>query len=226
MLVTSCFYDSTWSIELWEQKIENSNFSVYKFDASGGRDTMVSGMKILNSGRGFKQSDVMNGDKISYLISIPNKNSINGIFRLDRTNIQDKSFPKIQKVKINITGYKDFEGSKISPSYEMFKFKSFKETRDNIIFYSNQSTFVNGIDYDSIAIPKGNIYLMTTKNNLKVTRITSEKVIFIKGKNSSETEFYTETKVFDPINEIKTTEFSNYGIYKPVKKTTSNNVQY
>lgn len=218
ILITSCLgFPTDWDVELWEQKIEESNLSIFKFDASGGRDSMISGMKIIDSNHGFNQSDVTSAHKFSYLLSIPNKSQINGIYRLSNPSIQDKTIPEIIGLKININGFQDFKGSKNSSSYEHFKFKSFAETRDSIIFYSNESNFVNGTDYDRVSIPKGNVYLMTSKDNLKVTRITCEKVIFIEGENSTETKIYTETKVFDPINEIKTAEFSNYGIYKPVK---------
>lgn len=146
LLFTSCNYDTTWNIQLWEQKIENSEFSIYKFNAWGGRDTNVSGMKLLNSNIGFQQSDVMKGEKLSYLISIPNKNKIEGVFRLDRANVQDKSFPKIKNTEISIKGYKNFNIKKGECSYEDFNFESFKEIRDSIIFYSNKAKFVNGTD--------------------------------------------------------------------------------
>jgi hypothetical protein len=148
-------------------------------------------------------------------LTIPNKNQIKGIYRLNNPNIQDKTIPKINNLTICIDGFHDFRGSKKIPSYEHFRFKSFKETRDSIVFYSNYSNFVDGIDYDRIAIPKGNVYLKTSKDNLKVTRITSEKVIFVE--DDEEIKIYSATKVFDPIDEIKTIEFTNYGIYKPVK---------
>ena len=63
ILMSGCLdYPTDWDIELWEQKIENSNLSVYKFDAWGGRDSNASGLKIIESSKGFTQKDVLKED--------------------------------------------------------------------------------------------------------------------------------------------------------------------
>ena len=64
ILISGCLgYPTEWDIELWEQKIENSNLSVYKFDAWGGRDSNVSGLKIIESSKGFTQKEVLKEDE-------------------------------------------------------------------------------------------------------------------------------------------------------------------
>ncbi|MGH1384368.1 hypothetical protein [Kordia sp.] len=216
LLCVSCFLITDWNIELWEQKIENSNYSICKFDAWGGRDSHVSGMKLINSAEGFKQSDVMSGHQISYLTSIPSKHKIDGVFR-NRIGAREKPFPKIKNAKINIKSYEDFNTVNTKCLYKGYQFKSFKENRNSIIFYSNESVFVDGKDYDEISIPKGNIYIMTDKTNAIVKRITCEEVKFVKDSVTGEVRVCIDTKYFDPINEIKLSEFTDYGIYKPVK---------
>jgi hypothetical protein len=220
LLSTSCFYDTTWDIQLWEQKIENSNLSIFKFDASGGRDSMISGMKILKSKNGFNQKDVTSSEKLSYLLQIPNNNEIKGVYRLDNPSIQNVKGVNLKKIKTDIKGYHDYHGKRKQAQHinGHYKFKTYKETRDSIIFYSNNSVYVNDIDFKRISIPKGNVYLMSSRDNMNVTRITSETVVFMKEEKTGEVKIYTEHIVFDPINEIKLNEFTNYGIYKPVKK--------
>ena len=184
---------------------------------------MISGIKILKSENGFSQGDVISGEKLSYLIEIPNNKNIKGVYRLDNPSLKDKKEISPKMIKINIKGYRDFKGKYKRNPHGHYEFESFKETRDSLIFYSNNSVFVNGIDFERISVPKGNVYLMSSKDNTKVTRITAETVIFMREEKTGETKFYTEWKVFDPINEINLNEFSDYGIYKPVK-TTGNNM--
>ncbi|AXG69526.1 hypothetical protein KORDIASMS9_01749 [Kordia sp. SMS9] len=216
MLCVSCFFSTSWDVELWEQKIENSNYSIYKFDAWGGRDSHVSGMKLLNAAEGFQQSDVMSGHQISYLTSIPSKHQIDGIFR-DRIRARETPIPKIAGAINTIKSYEDFSGRNSECLYKAYTFQSFKEDRDHITFYTNESKFVDGTDYDEITVPKGNIYIMTDSTNTIVKRINCDHVKFITDSVTADIKICIDKKYFEPKHEIKLSEFTDYGIYKPVK---------
>ena len=163
-------YPTDWDIELWEQKIENSDFSVYKFDAWGGRDSHVFGLKIIESSKGFTQDDVMKEDEFSFFKSIPNIENLKVIKTIRQTGknsnkpIEKKSY-KIRGITVNRETY-EYNGAVTGIcTLKSYHFKSFEETRDSLIFYHNKSQFVNGKNYDRISIPKGNVYLMTSKDN-------------------------------------------------------------
>ncbi len=233
--LTSCI-DTNWSIELWRQKIENSNLSVYKYDAWGGRDTQLAGFKVLDSIAGFTQKDIYDNQGFSYLESIPNKDTITVISLSSRTdNNKDVILTSLKETdyKNYILKFKSIEYNKyssIKTVFENYRFKSFKETRDSLIFFNNKSKFVNGKNHERISIPKGNIYLMTSPDNQTVVRITYDDVKIptketgheLQEKESTPNKLIQSTIYFDPIEEISITEFSNYGIYKPVKSINNN----
>ena len=93
LFYTSC--KTEWDVAQKRQKIEGSNLSLYAFDAWGGRDTHVPGIIILDSLVGFNQDNVMEGNEITFLKSIPNKDSINVIYV-----IGDNEVPTIGPIKI------------------------------------------------------------------------------------------------------------------------------
>jgi len=216
LMILFCLSCQTkWDVELWRQKIEGSDLSLYKFDAWGGRDTHVPGIIILDSLVGFKQDNVLEGNKITFLKSIPNKDSIKVIYA-----VRDNEVPTIGPYKIKDLAVKttlcDFsDGTPTGCLLKCFDFKSFQETRDSLIFFSNTSRFVNEQDFDRISVPKGNLFLMTSNDNKKVAKVTSEKVIMLD--NNKIPKICIARIEFYPIRDIKVTEFSDYGIYKPVK---------
>lgn len=204
-----------WDVELWRQKIEGSDLSLYKFDAWGGRDTHVPGIIILDSLVGFKQDNVLEGNKITFLKSIPNKDSINVIYVVRDNKILTIDPYKIKDLAVKTTLCDFSDGTPTGCLLKYFDFKSFQESRDSLIFFSNTSRFIDGQDFDRISVPKGNLYLMTSKDNKKIEKVTSEKVIVLDNKTIpticiARIEFY-------PIVDIKVIEFSDYGIYNQVK---------
>jgi len=222
--MSGCFGCPTeWDIQLWEQKIENSNLSICKFDAWGGRDSAVPGFKIIESSKGFTQDDVLKGDEFSYLKSIPNKDSLEVMKIVKPKNgnsnksINKKSY-QIKGIKVNQETYEYNDTVTGICTLKSYYFKSFKETRDSLIFYHNKSKFVNGTNHDRISIPKGNIYLMTSADNQILAKVVySDLLIFENEKKSNGIKICRMTKHFAPIDEISASEFSDYGIYKPVK---------
>jgi len=229
--LSSCIR-TEWSIELWRQKIENSNLSVYKYDAWGGRDSHIAGYKILDSLERFQQEDVLENHGFSFLKSIPNRDKINALSLLRKTAdnkipviLKSIEYQKFGSLTLKTTKYEINGVSSRKSSLRSYHFKSFKETRDSLIFLSNDSQFVNGKNHERISIPKGNIYLMTSKDNKKVLRITYENIIIPDNNEGNELlegeigtrKVISQTIYFAPTEDVNLSEFSDYGIYKPVK---------
>lgn len=226
LILSGCFgFPTKWNIELWEQKIEDSNLSIYKFNAWGGRDSNVSGLKITDSLKGFTQYDVLKGDDFSSLRAIPNKDLIKAINTVrpeegelnSNILISDKRF-EIEGIIIDKETYR-YNGTVSGIcTLKSYHFKTYEETRDSLIFYDNDSQFVNEKNYDRISIPKGNVYLMTTKDNKYIVRVVyDDLLIFQDLEKSKGIKICRHAKYFDPIDSIKISDFSDYGIYKPVK---------
>ncbi len=226
VILSGCFgYPTKWDIELWEQKIEGTNLSIYKFDAWGGRDSHVAGLKIKDSSKGFTQNDVLKGNGFSIFNTIPSKDSLYVLKTVRPDNGETNLNKPVSKDRFVIEGiniYQDtytYNGAVTGNCIlKAFDFKTFEETRDSLIFYDNESQFVNWPGYERISIPKGNVYLMTTKDNKYVARVVYEDLLTFEDLTKSKgIQICRHTKYFDPIDSIHISEFSDYGIYKPVK---------
>tara|TARA_R110001592_G_scaffold25765_4_gene97493 strand:- start:1027 stop:1770 length:744 start_codon:yes stop_codon:yes gene_type:complete len=226
LIISGCFdFPTEWDIQLWEQKIEDSNLSIYKFDAWGGRDSNVSGLRIKDSSDGFTQEDVLKGDELSTFRAIPSKSLIQVFNTIRPENgesnsniaISSKVF-EIAGITINQETYR-YNGTVSGIcNLKSYYFKTFEETRDSLIFYENDSQFVNGTNFNSISIPKGNIYLISSKDNEYVERVVyHDLLIFHNLSTSKGVEICRHVKYFDPMDSIRVSEFSDYGIFKPVK---------
>ncbi|MEM8897783.1 MAG: hypothetical protein AAGC85_06745, partial [Bacteroidota bacterium] len=217
LLAQSCTgLSSEWDIELWEQKIEGSELSIYQFDAWGGRDSNISGLKIGESERGFTQSDVYVKEDFSYLKSIPNKDTLE-VFKIVKPKTKNSNKPTSQKtyqkkgLTIRQESYEYDRSVTGICTLKAYDFQSFEETRDSLIFYKNDSQFVEGKGFDRIAIPKGNVYLMTTRDNKFVARVVySDLKLFGGGKETRGIKICNMTKYFDPIEELSISKFSDY----------------
>jgi len=224
--IGGCFgFPTKWSIELWEQKIEGSNLSIYKFDAWGGRDTHVAGLKIKESSKGFTQKDVLKGDEFSSLRAIPSKDTIKAINTIRPQNGESNSNLPISNIRYEIEcvtidqeTYR-YDGTVSGNcTLKSYHFKAFEEKRDSLVFYDNDSQFVNGKDFKRISVPKGNVYLMTSKDNKYVARVVYEELLIFEDLIKSKgIKICRHTKYFDPTDSTKVSDFSDYGIYKPVK---------
>ena len=227
LLLTGCFgFPTDWDVELWEQKIEGSNMSIYKFDAWGGRDSHVAGYKIKDSSKGFTQEDVLKSDGFSTLRGIPSNDLIMVINTIRPENEEpnsnvpvSNSQTKIEGISIDLETYRYNGTVSGNCTLKSYKFKTFEETRDSLIFYDNDSQFVNGKNYKRISVPKGNVYLMTTKDNKYVVRIVySDLLVFDDLTLSKGIKICRHTKYFDTVDSVKVSDFTDYGIYKPVKQ--------
>ena len=226
LILSGCFgFPTKWDTELWEQKIEGSNLSIYKFDAWGGRDSHVAGLKIKDSSKGFTQNDVLKGDGFSTFKTIPSKELIEVIKTVRPENGEDNSNIPVSKESFVIEGINLNQETYVYNGtvtgnciLQAFDFQTFEETRDSLIFYDNESQFVNWPGYKRISIPKGNVYLMTSKDNKYVSRVVYEDLLIFDDLTKSKgIQICRHTKYFDPIDSIQISDFSDYGIYKPVK---------
>lgn len=211
-----------WETNLYAQKIEGTSKILYKYDASGGRDTMVSGYIILDSTETF-EVDISENLPFSYLENIPSKKNIQGVDceEPDYENIDRKVKEIFIPLKIinetengieistKIYQYEGF--SKRSFGLGTFEFENFKETRDSIIFYNlNDVKSMEPQHLDFLKLKKKNIVIRQNKN-LEIISIDIEDLILSKSTNeiiSCKTYFLT------PKKKMKSNLFTDYGVFK------------
>jgi len=236
-----------WDVDLYKQKIPNSSKVIYEYDAWGGRDSHTSGIVLMDSTQQFK----VNSSRklpISYLSELPNKNKIKSI-ELKKAVDNDKiTLSIVDSEKINSSGidieveyYESYSGySNATCLLNEYEFENFKEVNDSIYFYGIDKKFGNNLKgKNSVSFQKGNIKLITDENG-KIFRVVIKELFkdnatkFKYKKGTAEiTEKITDSPVicfrvyyFLPKNEIYESEFSDFGIYKPVRKSTVPNNVY
>ncbi len=211
-----------WETNLYAQKIEGTTKILYKYDASGGRDTMVSGYIILDSTETF-EVDISKNLPFSYLEDIPNMKNIKGV------NFEKPDYEKIDKkvkeiftplnniseteeeieIKTKIYQFQGF--SKRCGGLGTFEFENFKETRDSIIFYNlNDIKSIEKKHIDSLKLKKNNI-LIRQNNKSEIIEINIEDLILSKKTNEI---ISNKTYYLIPKTKIKSNLFSDYGIFK------------
>ena len=211
-----------WDTTIYTQKIEGTTKILYKYDASGGRDTMVSGYIILDSTETF-EVDISKNLPFSYLEDIPNMKNIKGVNfeKPDYENIDKKVkeiFTPLNKIseteeEIEIkTKIYQFQGfSKRSGGLGTFEFENFKETRDSIIFYNlNDIKSIEKKHIDSLKLKKNNI-VIRQNNKSEIIEINIEDLILSKKTNEI---ISNKTYYLIPKTKIKSNLFSDYGIFK------------
>ena len=211
-----------WETNLYAQKIEGTSKILYKYDASGGRDTMVSGYIILDSTETF-EVDISENLPFSYLENIPSKKNIQGVDceEPDYENIDRKVKEIFIPLKIINETENGIEISTKIYQYEgfskrrfglgTFEFENFKETRDSIIFYNlNDVKSMEPQHLDFLKLKKKNIVIRQNKN-LEIISIDIEDLILSKSTNeilSCKTYFLT------PKKKMKSNLFTDYGVFK------------
>ena len=213
-----------WDITLYEQKIEGTSKSIYKYDAWGGRDSNVNGYAILDTTETFTIERIK---KLSFyqLAEIPNKNLIQTI---DRQSIPYEKEKKLEMTFVPVkTEEMTSEGIKVetklyqtkgvrerSRGYLRAEFETFKETRDSLFFYN-----LNNLD--SLRIKKGNVIIRQGEDK-KIIEIEIKHLIL---SNDGKDEIISNMRYrLKPKTETKSNEFSNYGIFK--EKITVPNTVY
>jgi hypothetical protein len=211
-----------WETNLYAQKIEGTSKILYKYDTSGGRDTMVSGYIILDSTETF-EVDTSENLPFSYLENIPSKKHIQGIDfeEPDYENIDKKVKEIFTPLKIINETENEIEISTKIYQYEgfskrrfglgTFEFENFKETRDSLIFYNLKDVkSMEPQNLDFLKLKKKNIVIRQNKN-LEIISIDIEDLILSKSTNeiiSCITYFLT------PKKKMKSNLFTDYGVFK------------
>ena len=220
----SCGYGE-WETTLYAQKIEGTSKVLYKYDASGGRDSMVSGYLILDSTEIF-EVDLPKNLPFSYLVEIPNKEYILGVDfeepdyeNLD--NNQKKIFTPIKnlntgeqniEIKTKIYQYSGFMSR--NGGYDEYEFESFKETRDSLFFYNLE-------DVKSLK-PKQLENLKFKKRNVVIMQYANKEVIAIRIEDlilSNNNELISNiTYSLIPKKKLNSNQFTAYGVFKEIAK--------
>lgn len=216
-----------WNIsELYALKIEGSSKIIYKYDAWGGRDTIVSGYIVLDSTETFKV-DINEKLPFYFLSDIPNKITIAGVSHKCANSCGDnyyKSTPiyepidfevsEKENIKIKHSVYQSRGFSERGGGLERFHFESYKEKRDSIFFYNlNDVESLNGKHLDSLKLKKKMVFIQENENS-EIIKLVFEDLVT----NTENNEIISnKTYYLTPKNKTSVESFSDYGIFKPVK---------
>ncbi|WP_282019209.1 hypothetical protein [Salegentibacter mishustinae] len=238
--------DDKWDVSLYQQKIEGSSKVLYEYDAWGGRDSHSFGIVLMDSTKEFK----VNASQplpISFFTDIPNKSLIKGI-ELEKPSNNDsitlepftREKTKIDNIAVAIDSYEEYTGySDAGCILNKYSFETFRETKDSIFFNGIEKIFGNNLQNRTTArFKKGNIKLIADKNG-KLFRLEIKdlfKGIADKHKYKKGTAEIIE-RTFDspvicirnyylfPKSDTYVSEFSDFGIFKPViKSPVPNNI--
>lgn len=225
-MLMSCNGFFKWDIkELYIQRIEGSSKVIYKYDAWRGFDAHSSGFIILDSTEHFS----VNYNKklpFYYLSNIPNHNSIQGVKTICVNSCGDEFIsanPIYMPIKNEVTHFEGIETISNIYQYKGFadkskglsdlQFSTYLETRDSLYFY-NLNYLNDTLKFkDSVLVlPKGEVIIQhDVEANVRMIRVEYMNLnINNKEIVSHETYFLT------PKSPIKSTSFSNYGIFKTV----------
>lgn len=229
LFLNSCGFGE-WDIsELYSQKIQGTSKILYKYDAWGGRDSHVSGFLILDSTKTFK-IDLKNSLPFYNLSSIPNKSKIEGVKHECFNSCSEKYYktePIFSPMKIENS---KSEGLNIETKIYQYRglsekdkglrgdfiFEKFVETKDSIYFFDLQEEkYVNNKHLNELKLKKGEVYLRENKVG-EITKIVINQTT-LNPQNNEIIEALTYYLM--PKNKIKTSDFSDRGIFKEVKLT-------
>lgn len=226
-----------WDVTLYQQKIKGSSKVLYEYDAWGGRDSHSYGFVLMDSTETFK----VNASQqlpISFLADIPNKSLITGIELNKATNIDNISLEAVtsEKIKIDdivvaIDFYEKYTGySDAGCILNEYSFETFRETKDSIFFNGIEKIFGNNLQNQTTAgFKKGNVKLIADENG-KLFRLEikdlfkgiADKHKYKKGtaeiieKTLGSSVICIRNYYLIPKSDIYVSEFSDFGIFKPV----------
>ncbi|MFD2892575.1 hypothetical protein ACFS5J_11190 [Flavobacterium chuncheonense] len=219
-----------WEIsELYSQKIEGTSKILYKYDAWGGRDSNANGFIILDSTETF-EIDLINSLSFYNLSDIPNRNKIEGITHDCYNSCEEKYYktkPIFSPMKIDNS---KSEGLNIETKIYQYRglsekdrglrgdfiFEKFVETKDSIYFFNlNEVKYVDNKHLDELKLKKGEVYIKENENNEITSLVINQITLNPNNKEIIETVTY----FLSPKNKIKSSDFSERGIFKQVKVT-------
>ena len=238
--------DNNWDVTLYQQKIKGSSKVLYDYDAWGGRDSHSYGIVLMDSTEKFK----VNASQplpISFFTDVPNKSLIRGI-ELEKPSNKNsitlepinRGKTKIGNIVVAIDYYEKYTGySDAGCILNKYSFETFRETKDSIFFNGIEKIFGNNLPNQTTSgFRKGNIKLIADENG-KLFRLEIKdlfKGIADKHEYKKGTAEIVE-RTFDspvicirnyylfPKSDTYVSEFSDYGIFKPViKSTVPNNI--
>ena len=226
----SCGFEKLgdWDIsELYAQKIEGTSKILYKYDAWGGRDSHVYGFIILDSTKTFK-IDLNNTLALYNLSEIPNKLKIEGVKHECYNSCAEqyyKTEPIFLPMKIDNS---QSDGLNIETKIYQYRgltekdrglrgdfvFEKFTETKDSIYFFNlKEEKYVDNKQLNELKIKKGEVYLNENETG-EITKIIINQTT-LNPRNNEIIE--TLTYFLTPNNKIKSSDFSDRGIFKEVK---------
>lgn len=223
--------------ELYRQQIPNSSKLIYYFDAcSKYNDSQKFGCVILDSTEEFKISKIQELPS-TYFDGIPTSEKIkliNLVFSGENSTKEKDTLlnpikhysRKFEGLNLEITEYNETYGSAPEIGLKEFNFEKFIESKDSLTFYDVEWKTGEKLS-QKITFQKGNIKIIEDKNG-NIIYINIKQFINKKGGIYKPTEPFKlienqsivgfATYEFHPKKVIRSSELTNIGIYKIVKK--------
>ena len=238
ILLTSCFpsFEGERSLEeLYRMRIPNSPNVIYEFWYEGPMafSSPFFGTCILDSSESFKESKIIEfpGD---FIFTIENHDSLNIVQMRYPESIKDSSLTPVKVysltqngIRMNVTQYNRMGGYTVSGCGQReYYFKSFKETSDSLIFYGVQRKF-GEIKPDTVGYKKGFIKVVeTAEGNVKQIEVNElvigkKKTYFPENPTTvvdNQPVICSGTNHFYPLDTIPANEFSEFGLFRIIKK--------
>jgi hypothetical protein len=226
-LLTSCGRGYELS-ELYIQEIENSDKTIIEYGAwSTWNDGAKYGTTILKKNESI---DIRDAEKMSFsfLIGNPTKDTLfviglkEGGKRIPKYISTEISKFKGMIIKTDLYAYK------IGTSHNLtYKFSSFRETRDSLIISGIEKDYFNlPTEKNEIGFLKGNIKLIESDALKGILRQIEIPTFLLRNLNKTSIDKVTTIRndslqidgmvyfTFEPTRQIKTSDFTNFGIYK------------
>ncbi len=214
--------------ELYSQEIENSEKTIVEYGAwSTLNDGAKYGTTILNQNESI---DIRDAEQMSFsfLIGNPTKDTL---FVIDLKE-GGKRIPKYISTEIS-----KFKGMIIKTdlySYEIgtslnltYKFLNFRETKDSLIISGIEKNYFNlPTEKNEISFLKGNIKLVESDSLKGILKKIEIPAFLLKNFTNTSADIVTVIRndslqfdgmvyfTFEPRRQTKTSEFTNFGIYK------------
>jgi len=242
LFLTSCD-DGEWDMYLYIQRIPNISKVIYDYDAWGGRDSHQFGIVLMDSTEDFEVNKVRNLP-ISYFTEVPNNSRIHAVSLQKAYDDSISLHPvknqeiRVSDINLEIENYKEYSGYSDAGCFlNEYEFREFKETKDSLYLFGLQKVFGVILEgKDDVGFQKGNIKLIADSNG-KLLRLEIKELFKGKAnkhkykKGTTEVIERTEnspivclrTYYFKPLKAIYSSDFSDYGIFKPTIKVITIN---
>ena len=223
---------------LYRQRIANSSLVIYDFSFAGGFVTSsdYTGLAVLDSAISFSKDRIKELPRTYFSEQPTNSNFTmidinygqNPRTEKDTLLIPKKNYSKkIDNVQINVTEYNDTYGSATTSTGLMeYEFDRLKETPDSLTFFNVTKKFGGRVFPSTVSFVKGNIKIIDSTDN-NIQHIQIDQVIIQRGdiyKPTKPLELVPNQPVvgmatyyFYPKTPIKSTDLTDYGIFKRVQ---------